>query len=205
MSPSGRGFALLFGIRQDTPWASMLPVVAAGDRLTESTDPDAEIERRSVAEMTESRLLVAACNVDVAKLDVCANGAMRRKLREVVVFFHGGLRHGFVIAIALGPMGELLANTPENPISRTTSTASDLRSPDRRHNDLRAPADCSFIQRTALVGTVADDSTDLALDAIDEVHADVAVINTRINQSLTDDHAIAVDTEVQLLPTTNAL
>jgi hypothetical protein len=98
-----------------------------------------------------------------------------------------------------------LANTSNDPISRTTSTASGLRGLDRRHNDLRAPSDCSVIQRTAVVGTVADDSTDLAWHAIDEVHADVAVINTRISQSLADDHAIAVDTEVQLLPITNAL
>jgi hypothetical protein len=33
----------------------------------------------------------------------------------------------------------------------------------------------------------------------------VAVINTRISQSPADDHATAVDTEVHILPTTNAL
>ncbi|MGK0264212.1 MAG: hypothetical protein ACI8UD_002871, partial [Planctomycetota bacterium] len=38
-----------------------------------------------------------------------------------------------------------------------------------------------------------------------KIDANVAVINTRTSQSLADDHAIAVDTEVQLLPTTNAL
>ncbi len=75
-----------------------------------------------------------------------------------------------------------LANTPDNPTSRTASTASRLRGLDRWHNALRAPADCSVIQRTAVVGTVADDSTDLALYAIDEV-----------------------DAEMQLLPATNAL
>ena len=89
----------------------------------------------------------------------------------------------------------------DDPISRSASTASRLRSLDRRHNDPRTSTDCSVIQRTAVVGTVADDSTDLAWHA----DADVAVINTRINQSLADDHAIAVDTEVQLLPATNAL
>ena len=98
-----------------------------------------------------------------------------------------------------------LANASDDPISRLASTASRLRSLDRRHNAPRTSTDCSVIQRTAVVGTVADDSTDLAWHAIDEVHADVAVINTRISQSLTDDHAIAVDTEMQLLPTTNAI
>ena len=93
-----------------------------------------------------------------------------------------------------------LANTPDNPILRTTSTASSFRGLDRRHNDLRAPADCSVIQRTAVVGTVADDSTDLAWHAIDEVHANAAVINTRIGQSLTDDYAIAVDNQIVRLP-----
>jgi hypothetical protein len=111
-----------------------------------------------------------------------------------------------VIARLLLPLASPdLANTPDNPISRTTSTASGFRGLDRRHNDLRAPADCSVIQRTAVVGTVADDSTDLAWHAIDEVHANAAVINTRIGQSPADDYAIAVDTEVQLLPTTNAI
>ncbi|MFT6081859.1 MAG: hypothetical protein ACJAYX_002001 [Planctomycetota bacterium] len=96
-------------------------------------------------------------------------------------------------------------NTSNSAISRATSSTARLRGFDRRHNDLRASTDCSVIQRAAVVGTVADDSTDLAWHAIDEVHADVAVINTRISQSLADDHAIAVDTEVQLLPITNAL
>jgi hypothetical protein len=115
-----------------------------------------------------------------------------------------------VIARLLLPLASPdLANAPDDPISRSASTASRLRSLDRRHNDPRTSTDCSVIQRTAVVGTVADDSTDLAWHAIDEVDADadanVAVINTRINQSLTDDHAIAVDTDVQLLPATNAL
>ncbi|MGK0434016.1 MAG: hypothetical protein ACJA0V_003168 [Planctomycetota bacterium] len=71
-----------------------------------------------------------------------------------------------------------LANAPDNPISRTASAASRLRGLDRR-NDLHAATDCSVVQRAAVVGTVADDSTDLAWHAIDEVHANVAVINTR--------------------------
>jgi hypothetical protein len=62
-----------------------------------------------------------------------------------------------------------LANTPDNPISCTTSAASGLRGLDRWHNDPRAPADCSVVQHTAAVG------------------------------------AVAVDTEVHILPTTNAL
>ena len=90
-----------------------------------------------------------------------------------------------------------LANASDDPISRTASTASRLRSLDRRHNAPRTSTDCSVVQRTAVVGTVADNSTELAWHAIDEADADadVAVINTRIGQSLADDHAIAVDAE----------
>ncbi len=44
-----------------------------------------------------------------------------------------------------------LANTKDNPISRTTSTASGLRGLDRWHNDLRAPADCSVLPRSESV------------------------------------------------------
>ena len=98
-----------------------------------------------------------------------------------------------------------LANASDDAISRSAATASRLRSLDRRHNDPRTSTGCSVVQRAAVVGTVADDSADLASHAVDEAHADVAVINTRTSQSLTDDHAIAVDTEVQLLPAANAI
>ena len=97
------------------------------------------------------------------------------------------------------------ANTSNDPVSRTTSAASGLRGLDRWHNDLRVSAGCSVVQGAAVVGTVADDSTDLAWYAIDEVHANTAVINIRTGQPLADDHTIAVDTDVQLLPATNAL
>jgi hypothetical protein len=79
-----------------------------------------------------------------------------------------------------------LANASDDPISRTASTASRLRSLGRRDNAPRTSTDCSVIQRTAVVGAVADDSTDLAWHAIDEVDADadanVAVINTRLRR-----------------------
>jgi hypothetical protein len=54
------------------------------------------------------------------------------------------------------------ANTSNDPVSRTTSAASGLRGLDRRHNDPRTSTDCSLVQRTAVVGAVADNSTDLA-------------------------------------------
>jgi hypothetical protein len=111
-----------------------------------------------------------------------------------------------VIARFLLPLASSnFANASDAAISRPTSTTSDLGSLDRWHNDLRASAVCSVPQRAAVVGTVADDSTELAWHTIHKAHADVAVINTRISQSLADDDAVAVDTEVQLLPTTNAL
>jgi hypothetical protein len=54
------------------------------------------------------------------------------------------------------------ANASNESVSRVTSATSGLRSLDRRYDDLRASTDCSVLQRTAVVGTVADDSTDLA-------------------------------------------
>ena len=98
-----------------------------------------------------------------------------------------------------------LANTVDNPISRTTSTASGLRGLDRRHNDLRASNDGGVIQGTAIVGPVANFLADLAWRAIHKLNAHAGVIYVRICQHLADDYAIAVDTEVQLRPTTNAL
>jgi len=92
------------------------------------------------------------------------------------------------------------ANASDDPVSRATSSTSSLRGLDRRHNDVRASTDCSAVQRTAVVGTVADDPTDLAWHAIDEVHANATIINARTSQSLTDDHAMLTITEKRGYP-----
>ncbi|MFT4844156.1 MAG: hypothetical protein ACJAQZ_002802 [Planctomycetota bacterium] len=96
------------------------------------------------------------------------------------------------------------ANASHRAISGSTSATSDLRGLDRWHHDLRVPTRSWIVQRTAIVGA-ANNLADLAWRAIHKINAHAGVIYARICQSLADDYAIAVDTEMQLLPTTNAL
>jgi hypothetical protein len=96
------------------------------------------------------------------------------------------------------------ANTPDNTITRTTSATTGLGRLDRRHYDPCSTTQCCVVQRATIVGTVTDDFADSAWHGPHKIHAHVAVVDTRISQSLADDHAITVDTEVQLLPAANA-
>ena len=83
-----------------------------------------------------------------------------------------------------------LVDASDDTISRSASTTARLRSLDRRHNDLRASASCSVVQRAIVVGTVSGYPPDLTRHAIEKTHANVAVIGARSRQLLANDHAI---------------
>ena len=102
-----------------------------------------------------------------------------------------------VIARLLLPLASPdLANAPDDPISRSTTATSGLRSSNRRHNDLRASTQSYSVQRSTIVGTVTDDFADSAWHGPHKIHANAAVVNTRIRQSLSNDHTIAANTEM---------
>ena len=105
-----------------------------------------------------------------------------------------GARLPMVATLLLPLTAPDLANTFDYPVSHSTCATSGLRGLDRWHNDFRASIDRSVVQRATVASTVAGNATDLAWHVVDEVHADVAVVNTRTSQSLTDDHAISVNT-----------
>ncbi len=85
------------------------------------------------------------------------------------------------------------------------STSSSLRILDRRHYDPCSTTQSCIAQRATIVGTVTDNPADPTKHAMHKINAYIAVIDTRISQSLPDDHATAVDSEVQLLPAANTI
>jgi hypothetical protein len=98
-----------------------------------------------------------------------------------------------------------LPNAADHTISRPTSTPSDLCGLNRWDDDLCATTGGSVVERPGVVGTIAKDSTDLVRHALDKFDTHAGVIDTRVSQHLTDDHASLIDTEMQLLPAANAL
>ena len=111
-----------------------------------------------------------------------------------------------IACLVLPPSATDLVQSADRTIasSRPRSSTRDPSGPLRGDDDDRATRLGRPVDRERVVGGVRRHARDVAVDRVDQRHADRCVIEMLVGQGLSHDHPRAVDTEVELLPATPA-
>ncbi len=93
-----------------------------------------------------------------------------------------------------------LANPTNRSITGCRSWTSDARCLDRWDDDTHPSVRCCVVERARVVRRVGGHRGDLAVELLDEFDTRLGVIGVRVGQYLSNDDAVCIDSEVQLLP-----